>query len=241
MKVLVRGKKPKAVLVDAGGTLIQAVPEPPAVYAATLSRYGPPVSAQEVAPVFAQVWQEMVEEHPRGLDRYHLLKGGERAWWGRFLREVLERLHHPAPWAEVLDELFAIFARPEQWQVYPEVRAVLTKLKEAGVLLAVVSNWDSRLPALLEGLGLVRYFDELLVSSLEGVEKPNPEIFTRALMRLGVSPEATTHWGDSPLDDYRGAEACGIYPVLVDRQGVFVDSYVKAKHLGEAYALCFGD
>lgn len=240
MGVLVKGKKFKAVLVDAGGTLIRAVPEPPAVYAATLSRHGPPVSAREVAPIFAQVWQEMVEEHPRGLDRYHLLKGGERAWWGRFLKEVLARLHHPAPWAVVLDELFTIFARPEQWQVYPEVTDVLAKLKEDGVLVAVVSNWDSRLPTLLAGLGLSLYFDALLVSSLEGIEKPNPEIFSRALMRLGVRPEEATHWGDSPLDDYRGAEACGIFPVLIDRREVFLDSYVRAKHLEEAYALCFG-
>lgn len=228
------------MLLDVGGTLIRAVPDPPTVYAATFSRYGPPVSPQEVAPVFAQVWQEMTQEHPRGLDRYHLLKGGERAWWGRFLRQVLHRLRHPAPWEEVLEELFATFARPEQWQVYPEVWQVLETLRAQGLRLAAVSNWDSRLPALLAGLGLEKFLDQVLVSSLEGVEKPNPEIFHRALKRLGVQAEEATHWGDSPLDDYRGAEACGISPVLIDRHGLFLDSYVRARHLAEAYELCFG-
>lgn len=239
MAGLVRGGPFRAVLVDVGGTLIRAVPDPPAVYAQTLSRWGPAVSPEQVAPVFAQVWQEMTQEHPRGLDRYHLLKGGERAWWGKFLRLVLARLAHPAPWEEVLDELFTIFARPQQWKVYPEVVEVLRRLRQRGVRVAAVSNWDSRLPALLAGLGLIGYLDELVVSSLEGVEKPNPEIFQRALDRLGVKAADATHWGDSPLDDYRGAEACGIAPVLVDRGGLFLDSYVRARNLSEAYELCF--
>ncbi len=236
----VRGEKPKAVLVDVGGTLIKAVPSPPEVYAATLSRYGPAVTPAEVAPVFTEVWQEMTQEHPLGLDRYHLWKGGERAWWGSFLRRVLDRLHHPAPWQEVLDELFATFARPEQWQVYPEALTVLARLREEGVKVGAVSNWDSRLPQLLEGLGLARFLDVVVVSALEGVEKPNPDIFQRALHRLGVTAEEATHWGDSPLDDYRGAQACGIFPVLIDRHGLFFDSYIRARHLGEAYELIFG-
>jgi putative hydrolase of the HAD superfamily len=235
----VGGSQLKAVLVDVGGTLIEAFPPPPAVYAATLSRYGPPVTSEAVAPVFELVWQEMTQEHPRGLDRYHLLKGGERAWWGKFLREVLRRLGHPAPWEPVLEELFTAFARPEAWRVFPEVPRVLAKLRERKLLVAAVSNWDLRLPALLSGLGLLPYLDELTVSSLEGVEKPNPEIFLRTLARLGVQPEEATHWGDSPLDDYRGAEACGIQPVLIDRHGLFFDSYVRARHLEEAYELVF--
>ncbi len=239
MAGLVRGGPFRAVLVDVGGTLIRAEPDPPTVYAQTLSRWGPAVSPEQVAPVFAQVWQEMTQEHPRGLDRYHLLKGGEWAWWGKLLREVLARLAHPAPWQEALDELFTIFARPQQWKVYPEVMEVLRRLRQRGVMVAAVSNWDSRLPALLAGLGLIPYLDELVVSSLEGVEKPNPEIFQRALDRLGVRGAEATHWGDSPLDDYRGAEACGIAPVLVDREGLFLDSYVRARNLSEAYELCF--
>lgn len=236
----VSGDGIRAVLVDVGGTLIRAVPSPPEVYAATLSKYGPSVTPETVAPVFAQVWQEMTQEHPLGLDRYHLWKGGERAWWGAFLRRVLERLGHPAPWQEVLEELFATFARPEQWQVYPEVPHVLRRLRERGLRVGAVSNWDSRLPQILEGLGLAPLLDTVVVSALEGVEKPNPEIFRRALTRLGVGPQEATHWGDSPLDDYRGAQASGIAPVLIDRHGLFFDSYVRARHLEEAYALVFG-
>jgi putative hydrolase of the HAD superfamily len=214
-----------AALLDVGGTLIECRPSPPEVYAEVLTRWGPPVAAAAVAPVFRHVWTEMTQEHPRGLDRYQERKGGEREWWGEFLRRVLAGLAHPAPVEPVLAELFAAFSRAELWHVFPEVPDALRWLRDRGLRLAVVSNWDTRLPALLERLDLADLFDAILVSALEGVEKPAPEIFLRAAARLGVEPAACLHVGDSPLDDYRGAESAGMLPVLLDRTGAFADGY----------------
>lgn len=214
-----------------GGTLIETRPSPPEVYAQVLGRWGPTVPAEAVAPVFRAVWAEMTELHPPGLDRYHHLKGGEEAWWGEFLRRVLTRLAHPAPWQPVLAELFEAFADPSLWYVFPEVRAVLERMRSRGVPMAVVSNWDSRLPELLDRLGLSPYFSSVHVSALEGVEKPKPDIFLRAAARLRVAPSACLHAGDSPLDDYRGAESAGMRAVLVDRLGIFSDGYRKISSL----------
>jgi putative hydrolase of the HAD superfamily len=220
-----------AALIDVGGTLIECSPSPSAVYARVLSRWGPPVHESAVAPIFRRVWTEMTQEHPAGLDRYQHLKGGEREWWGRFLERVLADLDHPAPAPAVLDELFEAFAEPALWHVFPEVPAVLAALRARGVRLAIVSNWDSRLPALLDRVGLSPWFDAILVSGIEGVEKPAPEIFLRAARRLGVPPLACVHAGDSPLDDYRGAESAGMRPVLVDRAGAFNGDFVRVRDL----------
>lgn len=214
-----------------GGTLIEARPSPPAVYAQVLGRWGPAVPAEEVAPVFRTVWAELTQAHPPGLDRYQHLKGGEQEWWGEFLRRVLARLGHPAPWRPVLAELYEAFSEPSLWFVFPEVRRVLDGLHARGVPMAVVSNWDSRLPELLDRLQLTRYFVSVHVSALEGVEKPAPEIFLRAAARLGVPPAACLHAGDSPLDDYRGAESAGMRAVLVDRFAMFADGYRRVKNL----------
>lgn len=232
-----RHDSPRAVLFDAGGTLIESRPGASAVYSRVLSRWGPAVEESEVAPIFQEVWTELTQAHPRGLDRYHLLKGGEREWWGEFLRRVLARLGHPAPWEPVLAELFEAFADPALWHVFPEVGEVLATLRSARLRLAVVSNWDSRLETLLDRLGLARFFDATLVSAVEGVEKPGVEIFRRAAARLGVTSAECTHVGDSPLDDYRGAESAGMRPVLVDRAGVFADGYLKVADLRGLYGL----
>ncbi len=232
-----RHDSPRAVLFDAGGTLIEARPGASAVYGRVLSRWGPEVDESDVAPIFQEVWSELTQAHPRGLDRYHLLKGGEREWWGEFLRRVLARLDHPAPWEPVLAELFEAFADPALWHVFPEVGEVLATLSSAGLRLAVVSNWDSRLEALLGRLGLAGFFDATLVSALEGVEKPGAEIFRRAAARLAVAAGECVHVGDSPLDDYRGAESAGMRAVLVDRAGVFADGYLKVADLRGLYGL----
>jgi putative hydrolase of the HAD superfamily len=227
-----------AVLFDAGGTLIESRPSVSEVYARVLSRWGEPVTAEQVAPAFAAVWAQLTQLHPLGLDRYHHLKGGEQKWWGEFLRRVLLRLGHNAPAEPVLTELFAEFADARLWHVFDEVPAVLTELRRRGLRMAVVSNWDSRLPTLLWDLGLRPFFDSILVSAVEGIEKPLPEIFRRATDRLGVPPTRALHVGDSPLDDYRGAQSAGLHAVLLDRAGLFSgDGYRRIANLRELHAI----
>ncbi len=210
-----------AVSFDAGNTLLACRPSPPGIYARVLSRLGRPVSAEEVGPVFARVWAEAQLRADPGTDRYSAMAGGERAWWGGFVREVLTRLGHDADWREALDELYAEFTRPEVWHTFPGVEETLADLRRRGLPLAIISNWDSRLPALLDALGLARFFAVISVSSLEGVEKPAAPIFRRTVARLGVDPAAVLHVGDSPLEDYEGARRAGLVPVLLDRDGRF--------------------
>ena len=84
-----------------------------------------------------------------------------------------------------IDRLRDHFRQREAWHVFPETRDVLTNLRARGVKLAVVSNWDSRLPAILDLLDLADPFDSVVVSALVGAEKPSPEIFAVALGELG--------------------------------------------------------
>lgn len=226
-----------AVLFDVGGTLVESRPAPAFVYAEVLSRRGRVVTGDEVAPVFRAIWGEMTELHPRGLDRYQQLKGGEAEWWAEFVRRVIVRLGHEAPWRVTLAELIEAFADPALWYVFPEVPGVLAALRRRGCKVAAVSNWDSRLPALLDRLDLSAAFDAILVSAIEGLEKPAPALFHRAAERLGVSPECCLHVGDSPLDDVRGAESARMRAVLIDRHDQFRNGYTRIADLTELNGL----
>ena len=210
-----------AVCLDAGNTLIHSDPPPHVIYADHLSRHGRPVAPAEVGVAFREAWDEMQLETEPGADRYGSLAGGERAWWGAFIRRVLHRLDHDAAWEPLLDELYAAFSRAEVWRVFPDTRPALDALAARGVSLAVVSNWDRRLPRILDDLELTGYFAAITVSSVEGVEKPDPEIFRRTLDRLGVAPHRALHVGDSPREDCRGAAEAGLEAVLIDRHGLF--------------------
>ena len=54
---------------------------------------------------------------------------------------------------EYFAELFAYFAQPKAWTLYPEVTETLSALEKRGMILSVISNFDSRLIGILEGLG----------------------------------------------------------------------------------------
>lgn len=216
-----KGNGYRAVTFDVGGTLLFSDPSPAEIYARHLSRLGRGVLADEVAPVFERTWVEMQRLSAPGRDRYRALPGGERAWWGRFVREVVAHLDHEAPWERLLDELYAAFSDSRIWRTYPGVVETVVELAARGLALGVISNWDRRLPAILSGLGLDAHFRVITVSALAGVEKPAEEIFVRTIAELGVPLERALHVGDSPLEDYAGAEGAGLAAVLIDREDRF--------------------
>jgi putative hydrolase of the HAD superfamily len=102
---------------------------------------------------------------------------------------------------------------------YPESESVLQELKDMGLTLCVVSNWDAQLELVLEGLGWTGYFDAVVASAKVGVEKPEAEIFETALEVCGAERGRTVHVGNDPVSDVAGAAACGIDRVLVSRKG----------------------
>jgi putative hydrolase of the HAD superfamily len=71
-----------------------------------------------------------------------------------------------------------------QGELRPSMVAAVRRLREGGLPLALLSNNVSpmeRIGALGELLGL---FDAIVESSVEGVRKPEPEIYRRALIRV---------------------------------------------------------
>ena len=83
--------------------------------------------------------------------------------------------------------------------------------------MGIVSNWDSRLFHICEGLQLNQYFDFILASAVFGASKPSPKIFEEALKRSGVEAQDAVHIGDSFKDDIQGAHGAGLSAILIDR------------------------
>lgn len=94
---------------------------------------------------------------------------------------------------------------------FPHLHAMLRALREEGYRLGVVSNGREAFQMRVIGaLGIQAYFDTVLISEAEGVRKPDPEIFRRALQRLGVRPEESVFVGDHPEADIAGARRAGL-------------------------------
>lgn len=125
----------------------------------------------------------------------------------------------PRPIGDVrraVDTLFDEFAHSVT--VDPHAHAVLTRLREDGLRLALVSNASSYSVPILHGLGLPRRFDATVLSFEVGVLKPDPVIYVRASAALGLRPHACAFVGDGGDSELRGASALGMRTVLVDRR-----------------------
>jgi putative hydrolase of the HAD superfamily len=213
----------ETVLFDVGETLLGPRESFGEVYSRVLAPHGIDRSPEEFDRAIRSSWLEMERLVRPGTDRYDAFPGGERGYWLQFVRGVLERVGLQGPRdgraEEVLDSLRDAFKDVDAWTVYEDVVPTLRRLQEDGAILGVVSNWDSRLPSVLERLGLARFFRNVTVSSLVGAEKPDPAIFLSALEALQADPASTLHVGDLPEVDGAGAEAAGLRAVLVDRRG----------------------
>lgn len=207
----------QAVTFDVTGTLIHS-PRLGELYAEVLGRHGIEVEPREAGRLVREVWQELACRAEPGRDRFSSHPEGPRGWWKRFLERFCEHLEAPPPSPFAAAELYHRFASAEAWEVYPEVPETLAALRRAGLRLGVISNWDSRLPDLLERLGLAGYLDVVVFSSDAGVEKPDRRIFLQALTRLRVAPGEALHVGDNRLEDVEGAVAAGMWALLLDRR-----------------------
>jgi putative hydrolase of the HAD superfamily len=151
-------------------------------------------------------------------DRYGGVSG-EAAFWKQFLTEVRSRVDGGGVSPEAFARLAEHFRSPGSWAMYGDVLPTLEELRDRGFALAVISNWDSHLPRLLEAMGLSPFFRVISVSAIEATGKPGAEIFHRTCARLGVAPAEALHVGDSITDDYEGARAAGLAALLIDRDG----------------------
>lgn len=128
-------------------------------------------------------------------------------------REVARRLHLPAGTGDaLLRDLQAHF--PDECVPFPKARDVLGSLRDSSFSLGLITNgaavWQRRK---VESLKIASYFGVILISEAEGVRKPDPEIFRRAVNTLGVSAGEAVMVGDNPKADIQGAKSFGMKAV----------------------------
>ncbi|HWC65801.1 MAG TPA: HAD-IA family hydrolase, partial [Thermoanaerobaculia bacterium] len=158
---------------------------------------------------------------------------GERGFWAVFVERARHHFDGGRLSPESFERLVSHFLEPRSWALYPDVLPALDALAARGLPLAIVSNWDSSLPPLLEAHALSARFAAVLVSAAEKLAKPHPGIFLRAAERLGIDPAGILHVGDSLEEDYEAARAAGLSALLVDRAGRHPDVPGRIASLAE--------
>lgn len=163
-----------------------------------------------------------------------------KEWWRGVVEETIlgaagsdaQQLRPVLP--ATFDTLFGrTFVSAKSWRLRPHALEALraisdhraTQSSEHRMVVGVISNWDERLPLVLEALSVSVHLDFVLTSRQAAVEKPSAEIFARARELAGVPDGRAIHVGDSVATDVVGAVSAGY-------EAVFVKSDAKLQRLG---------
>ncbi len=208
-----------AVFFDAANTLLYPYPSVGEVYAQVAARYGVTTTGAAVQGAFRQSWGEVEAAAHRDPVRYGVGEPDGRRFWHTLVHATFTQLQVPEPFDAFFEELYQLFKQPEVWRLFPECLEVMRTLRQHGYIVGVISNWDSRLPDLLENMGLMAYVQHVSISGIVGWEKPHTAIFEHALKAVAVPPARALHVGDNLQADAYGAQQAGLQPLWLQRQG----------------------
>lgn len=188
-----------AVTIDSMGTLVE-LDEPVPRLAKALADRGVQRETEAVAEAFRAEVAYYLPRTLEGRDDESLGDLGRRCT-AVFLEEAGADLD-PVAFAPAFLE--SMVFRP-----LPGTPEALGRLRDAGLALACISNWDVSLAAQLGRAGIAGYFVEIVSSAEAGAAKPDPAVFATALARLDVEPARALHIGDGEADR-EGAAAAGM-------------------------------
>jgi putative hydrolase of the HAD superfamily len=205
----------KAIFFDAVDTLFHLNGTVGHHYALVGNELGLKLDAHQLDNAFYSAWKTMPFRAAIAGPR----ENDDKDWWHELVDLVLDQVA-PSLSEFDRDNFFEIaydhFAEAGVWDLYPEVPGVLRQLQPR-FQLAVVSSFDGRLRLILQHLGISKYFTDIFISSEVGADKPDPEIYRRALKLIDMKPNEVVHVGDDPERDWEAASAVGLLIFRLDR------------------------
>lgn len=127
----------------------------------------------------------------------------------------------------VLVVLRKIHQTSNLWEIVPPDVPEALKGLQGRYRMSVISNANGTVRDKLRRVGLLDFFETVIDSAEEGIEKPDPRIFHAAVLRTGARMEQSLYIGDMYHIDVAGARAAGMDVVLLDPAGLHQDKPVR--------------
>ena len=216
----------KAIFFDFDGTLRHSIPSGGDVFSDYVAGLGLHTNHEDRTR--ATRWEHLYWASSADLRDDLLAHSGETEnFWIEYSRRRLVALGASNSMAvELASKVSAHMAEMYKPQniINEDVRRALPRLKQAGYIMAVISNRDKPYPDQLDKYGLSEFFHFSLAAGEVDSYKPDPGIFKYALDRINVTAPETVYVGDNYFADVVGSRRAGLSPVLLDPNGIFPEA-----------------
>lgn len=214
-------RSPQVIYIDAVGTLFGVSGSVGAQYAKVAADFKVSLDPDVINRAFYQVFQTAPKMAFPSFSQSDIAIA-EYEWWRSRAEKTFRQTGDFAKFPDFenfFKTLYKYFATAEPWFIYEDTRLALDAWQQQEIRLGLLSNFDSRLYAVIKALDLGSYFDSITISSEVGAAKPDPLIFEVALAKhqIARSPDLAWHIGDSFGEDYLGASAVGIKAFWLNR------------------------
>lgn len=202
--------KPRFIFFDVGNTLLF------------------PNRARMLAPLpkdrhpTLERWQALERRTKQEFDQGMMGGRVDHGFWWTFHTYLLEEINSLDD--GIRESLVENTQNSANWdQILPGTREALERIRQQ-YAIAVISNADGGIEAVLKRCGIADCFASITDSGLVGHEKPHPEIFAAALHVMKAEPAESLYVGDVYSVDYLGASRFGMQAVLFDVAGAYRES-----------------
>ncbi len=164
-------------------------------------------------------WQALERRTKKEFDQGVMSGKVDHGFWWTFHTYLLQELN--ALDDGVRNKLVENTQNSANWdQILPGTRGALERIRQQ-YSIAVISNADGRIDAVLRRCGICDCFASITDSGNVGHEKPHPAIFSAALREMKADPAESLYVGDVYSVDYVGARNAGMQAVLFDVAGAY--------------------
>jgi len=216
-----RSAATKLITFDANNTLFQLRHNPSIIYSQAITNINKNIilTSKEENIIDAS-YRDVYKEHYFKYPNFGYGQFSSKQFWHNIISHCFHDLHRikkEVGIQSITDYLYEDFKSDKHWQVYEETHEVLSNLRNHGIKMCVISNFDERLDNILTCLKLKTYFDFVVCSYTFGVAKPHSQIFLEALSQANVPAHQSLHVGDNLMLDYKAALKCGMQARLMNR------------------------
>ncbi|MBO6633026.1 HAD family hydrolase [Parvibaculum sp.] len=225
---------PRAILFDLDDTILSAYGQPELAWKTVVGEFSDQLEnfdtddlVREIGIYAREFWSD-ASQHKHW--RLRLTEARRRIVAGGFERLSAKSGARPDDTIiHALADRFSAF-REEEMKFFPGACETLDKLKELGVIMALITNGAAETQrAKVVRFGLEHRFDHIQIEGEHGFGKPEEQAYRHALSVLDVAPEETWMVGDNLEWEIAAPQRLGICGIWHDphRMGLPASSEVK--------------